>query len=77
MPHARLIMLFCKRNEASRVVSKDDDFVILASRLDDCGRLIWVRIGNARKLHLIASFDRARDSIVEFVQSNRWVLELR
>jgi predicted nuclease of predicted toxin-antitoxin system len=29
------------------VVSKDDDFLILASRPGDRGRLIWVRLGKA------------------------------
>jgi predicted nuclease of predicted toxin-antitoxin system len=31
------------------VVSKDEDFLHLANREGDTGKLLWVRIGNSRK----------------------------
>jgi predicted nuclease of predicted toxin-antitoxin system len=44
------------------VVSKDKDFLLLASRPGDTGRMIWVRIGNCRNTALLPAFDRARHS---------------
>ncbi len=33
------------------VVSKDDDFLHLANRAGDSGKLLWVRIGNCERKH--------------------------
>jgi predicted nuclease of predicted toxin-antitoxin system len=41
------------------LVSKDDDFVHLANRPGDQGRLVWVRTGNCRKPALLESFAKA------------------
>jgi predicted nuclease of predicted toxin-antitoxin system len=39
------------------VVSKDSDFFLLANRLGDSGRLLWVRLGNCRTSTLLARFE--------------------
>jgi predicted nuclease of predicted toxin-antitoxin system len=39
------------------VISKDEDFLHLANRMGDTGRLLWVRIGNCRKQTLLQAFD--------------------
>src|SRR5205807_2322976 len=40
------------------LVSKDEDFLHLASRPGETGKLLWVRIGNCRKQVLLRSFER-------------------
>ena len=59
------------------VVSKDEDFIFLASRPRDVGRLIWVRLGNCRNATLLAAFDRARAALVHAITSGQRVIELR
>ena len=59
------------------VVSKDEDFIYLANRPGDVGRLIWVRIGNCRNLALIAAFDRVHDDIVSAIESGQRIVEIR
>jgi predicted nuclease of predicted toxin-antitoxin system len=59
------------------VVSKDDDFLLLANRPDDLGRLIWVRLGNCRNAALLAAFDRAWTDIVRAIESGQRIVELR
>src|SRR6266568_2681803 len=38
------------------LVTKDEDFLHLASRPGETGKLLWVRIGNCRKQVLLRSF---------------------
>jgi predicted nuclease of predicted toxin-antitoxin system len=59
------------------VVSKDGDFLLLASRRGDRGRLIWVRLGNCRNAALLAAFDRTRAALMLAIQSGQRVIELR
>ena len=51
------------------LISKDEDFIFLANRPGDTGRLVWVRLGNCRNAALIAAFDRVHDALVQ-----RWKL---
>lgn len=59
------------------VVSKDEDFVFLANRSGDTGRLVWVRLGNCRNVPLLAAFSRAHDDIVHAFDSGQRIVELR
>ncbi|HEX4124324.1 MAG TPA: DUF5615 family PIN-like protein [Tepidisphaeraceae bacterium] len=59
------------------VVSKDDDFIILASRPGDRGRLIWVRLGNCRNRALLAAFDRAHDTMMQAIAAGKRIIEIR
>ena len=59
------------------VVSKDEDFVFLANRPADQGRLIWVRLGNCRNPALLAAFDRAREALSAALASGQRIIELR
>lgn len=59
------------------VASKDEDFLILASRPGDNGRFIWVRLGNCRNSALISSFDQAREAPLGAITSGQRVIELR
>ncbi|MGB7156982.1 MAG: DUF5615 family PIN-like protein [Tepidisphaeraceae bacterium] len=59
------------------VVSKDEDFVFLANRPGDTGRLIWVRLGNCRNPALLEAFDRVHDELVSAIESGQRIVEVR
>ena len=59
------------------VVTKDEDFLLLASRPSDRGRMIWVRLGNCRNATLLAAFDRTRDVLLQAIAAGQRVIELR
>jgi predicted nuclease of predicted toxin-antitoxin system len=59
------------------VVSKDEDFIFLANRPGDQGRLIWVRLGNCRNPALLAAFDRAREALLRALGTGQRIVELR
>lgn len=59
------------------VVTKDEDFLLLASRPGDVGRMIWVRLGNCRNPFLLAAFDRTRDPLLQALGAGQRVIELR
>jgi predicted nuclease of predicted toxin-antitoxin system len=59
------------------VVSKDEDFLHLANRLDDAGKLLWVRIGNSRKQTLLQAFERELPGIVRAFDEGVRVVEIR
>ena len=59
------------------VVSKDEDFVSLANRPGDSGRLIWVRLGNCRNAALIEAFDRVHDNLVSAFERGQRIVEVR
>lgn len=59
------------------VVSKDGDFLHLANRPGDAGRLLWVRIGNCRKQTLLRAFDRELPAVVRAFDEGLRVVEIR
>ena len=59
------------------LISKDEDFVILANRPNDAGRLVWVRLGNCRNSALIAAFDGALSAIEGCFDAGQRIVELR
>jgi len=63
--------------EARIVVSKDEDFLPLAGRSGDQGRLIWVRLGNCRNAALLAAFESAREALLSAIASGQRIIELR
>lgn len=65
------------RIENRVLVSKDEDFIILATRSGDTGRLLWVRLGNCRNQFLIETFDRIHDELVLAFETGQRVVELR
>ena len=58
------------------LVSKDEDFVYLANRQNDRGRLIWVRLGNCRKAPLLDAFERALPAIEDALGGGQRIVEL-
>lgn len=59
------------------VVSKDEDFFLLATRPGNTGRLVWVRLGNCRTQHLLSQLDQAWPAIEAALQSGQEIVELR
>lgn len=59
------------------VISKDEDFVILASRSGDHGRLLWLRVGNCRTFDLIQRLEASWLRITEEFQRGSRIVELR
>jgi len=59
------------------IVSKDEDFVSLANRPGDTGRLIWVRLGNSRNYALLEAFTRIHDELVLAIESGQRIVEVR
>lgn len=59
------------------VVSKDDDFIFLANRPNQTGRLLWVRLGNCRNVTLIEAIDRIHDELIHAFESGQRLVELR
>ena len=59
------------------VISKDEDFLFLATRLEDSGRLLWLRLGNTRKAELLgAILPRMAEVDTLFAQGQR-IVEVR
>ena len=59
------------------VVTKDEDFLHLANRPGDTGKLLWVRIGNCRKQALLRSFERELPGIVHAFEEGVRIVEIR
>jgi predicted nuclease of predicted toxin-antitoxin system len=59
------------------LISKDEDFVFLANRTGDTGRLLWVRLGNCRNAVLLAAFQTFHDQIVLGFGAGQRIIELR
>lgn len=60
----------------SLIVTKDEDFSVLAA-LGRCRTaVIWVRLGNCRKGALIKAFSTSLDSILEKISAGDALIEL-
>ena len=59
------------------VVSKDEDFLHLANRPGDTGKLLWVRIGNCRKLTLLHAFESELPEVVRAFEGGSRIVEIR
>lgn len=59
------------------LVSKDEDFLHLATRSKFAAPLIWVRLGNCRKQALLAAFDALLLHLLTVLAEGKRVVELR
>jgi predicted nuclease of predicted toxin-antitoxin system len=64
-------------DEARIVVSKDEDFFILATRPHSEGRLLWLRMGNCRTIDLISSLNRRWEFIDQAFADQQRIVEVR
>ncbi len=58
------------------IITKDEDFSILAAVGRCSAPLIWVRFGNCRTTVLLSLFSQSLDTIVERLRSGEQVIEL-
>jgi len=59
------------------VISKDEDFLILACRPGDTGRLLWIRLGNCRTSTLLTVLNRQWETIARAFQEGQQIVEVR
>ena len=59
------------------VVSKDEDFYILATAPGSAIKLVWVRVGNCRTRALIETFTTQLPRIVAAFESSSRIVEIR
>jgi predicted nuclease of predicted toxin-antitoxin system len=64
-------------SEGMVVVTKDEDFVFLASRAGQSARVVWVRMGNCRNDTLLDAFGQLLPQIVEALDTGNRVVEIR
>jgi predicted nuclease of predicted toxin-antitoxin system len=59
------------------VISKDEDFLYLASGRETPGRFLWIRLGNCRRIVLLDAVARAWPQIEDALQKGEQIVELR
>jgi predicted nuclease of predicted toxin-antitoxin system len=67
---------YAQQNEIV-VISKDEDFLYLATRPEVQARLIWVRLGNCRNQALLATFERSWPRIEALLNAGDRIIEIR
>ena len=69
----------CRYARASgrTIVSKDEDFFYIATKMNNPITLIWVRLGNCRTGVLLASFEQLWPQIEKSLVSGNSVIEIR
>ena len=68
---------FLAASQSRIVVSKDEDFFTLATRPDDGGRLLWIRIGNCRNPVLLLALESSWADIERAFTNGQRIVELR
>lgn len=63
--------------EGRIMVSKDEDFFILAMRPRDRGRLLWLRLGNCRTAALLSLINKRWTEIEQAFAEGQRVVEIR
>ena len=60
------------------IITKDEDFQILANR-QGCipPQVVWVRLGNCRKVTLLDTFSRIMPSLRDLLAAGNAVIEIR
>ena len=60
------------------LVSKDEDFQTLANRQGSIPpQVVWVRIGNCRKVALLEAFSRILPALLPMLDEGQAVVEVR
>ena len=59
------------------LISKDEDFFILATRPGDEGRLLWLRMGNCRTQDLITRLNREWSALEAIYTDGQRIVEVR
>ena len=64
-------------NSHQILISKDEDFLHLANRPGDTGRLLWVRVGNCRTQTLLQVFESRLPQVIQAFDQGLRVVEIR
>ena len=69
----------CRYAEAQArvIISKDEDFLHLASRSDAKIKVVWIRLGNCRTSALIAAFEKFWPTLQSCLDAGDRIVELR
>jgi predicted nuclease of predicted toxin-antitoxin system len=69
----------CRYAEAQArvIITKDEDFLHLASRPDAKIKVVWVRLGNCRTSALISAFEKFWPTLQSCLEAGESVVELR
>ena len=59
------------------MVSKDEDFFLLATRPNDTGLLLWLRVGNCRTQALLAALESLLPNIERAFEAGQRIVEVR
>lgn len=59
------------------IITKDEDFAQMASRMDESPVVVWVRVGNTRRTALLAWFEPLIEEIVSMVERGDEIIEVR
>jgi len=59
------------------IVSKDEDFLYLASQSKSKIKFLWVRLGNCRTVNLLSTFDRLWSLIESSLKTGDRIIEIR
>lgn len=65
------------KEEGRIMISKDEDFFILAMRPNDTGYLLWLRIGNCRTTDLLAQLNQRWVNIEQAFEGGQRIVEVR
>lgn len=65
-----------RRRQRFVLVSKDEDFTYMALK-DSPARLVWVRVGNCRRVFLLELFRRLWPKLLERLDSGDRFIEIR
>lgn len=73
----RVIWEYAKNNHQT-IVTKDEDFPLLADRQGDIPpQIVWVRLGNCRKAALLSAFSAVLPDLKVLLEAGQSVIEIR
>jgi predicted nuclease of predicted toxin-antitoxin system len=73
----RVIWQYAKERNLT-IITKDEDFQILANRQGSIPpQVVWVRIGNCRKVALLDAFSKIMPSLNNMLSEGNAVIEVR
>ena len=64
------------KEEGRIMISKDEDFFILATRLNDEGCLLWLRMGNCRTNELLNLMNQRWNNVIHAFEEGQRIVEV-
>lgn len=69
-------ILQCALETGASIITKDDDFLLLSARMQECPPIVWVRVGNTRRAALLDLFQQRLPALINALQNGERVIEL-